>query len=208
MRLYNMDFSKLSRFERVNFLKEYGINTAVYSLLPRDSLNEVIEEVLRLYGKISYRCQSPTGGLDFGYPRAIGLNHDQAYRDIVNHVTHYDVMVAETIDIEYVTYNGNIAFCDNEIIVEVLYGSGTLDKLTREGHIDQRWQVKRNDFREIGLPEVRKTIKDLFRFPFTDIVVECSFFCKPVGNFGQSYIAWEVTNWGGRSKYPTNNLFS
>jgi len=191
-----MDFSKLTRYERIRFLQDYGINTVDYILLKKGKhcLNSL--EFLREMSRISFRCQSATAGLDFGLPKMIDLMYEQAVNNIIIHLKAYDVLVAKAISVSAVVYTGNIAFIDGAIIVEIAAGSYTNDKVTREGHIDLRWETTRNQFyRDIDVVVIRDVVKELVFFPFDNVVIECSIFNQLVGIKKRNYISWEVTNW-------------
>ena len=152
--------------------------------------------ILKPFSRISYRCQSPEIGLNAYMPRKVDLSYEQAFDDILNHIGKYDVLISETIPLQDVIYNGNVAFWQGEIIIEILSGPGTLDKLTREGCIDYRWITTKSKFyREIAIEKIRLLTKEILVLPYNNIIVECSIFNKPVGIKYKDYIAWEIINY-------------
>jgi|GEM_PF-3207105 len=188
--------NKLTKYKRIKLLHKYGLNTPCYILIKRGSDTNQIINLLPSYEYLSIRTQSPKAGSDLNLPKCVNISSSNALEKIKYLVNEFDVLVSEAISPDFCIKCGNIALLKTEIIIEVVYGSGTLDRLTRHGQVEASWFLNYQNFKEnLEDKEILKILKRVTNIPIRDIIIEFSIFSKGVGTLNENYIAWEVINY-------------
>ena len=187
----------LTKFDRINILKQYGLNVLPYTLFKKGTnWDLVMKVVLSFPENISVRTQNPLGGLDVYYPKNVNIQQQDALPNIKQYLNDYDVLISEAINPDLCCICGNIALLKDQIILETVNGAGTLDRLTRENKLDNSWVVNYFNYRnEIKDVRLQKVINKVLNLPMRNIIIEFSIYREKVSIFNDDYIVWEFTNY-------------
>ncbi len=188
--------NKLTKYNRIKLLSKYGLNTPYYTLIKRGCDTSKVNNLLPSFPYLSVRTQSPKAGSDLNLPKYVNMSRSNAFEKVKYLVNEFDVLVSEAISPDFCIKCGNIALLRTEIIIEVVYGAGTLDRLTRQGQVEASWFLNYQNFKEkLKDKEILQILKRVTKIPIRDIIIEFSIFSKEVGCLNEKYIAWEIINY-------------
>lgn len=132
-------------------------------------------------------------------PKYVNISQEAAIPIICTLIKCYDVMVSEAYNPESTEYCGNIAIVNGQIIIELVTGGGTLDRINHDGIIHKRY-VTFDSLEHYICPEglgnqMLDLIHDIRILPYAEYIIEFSCYSTYVGIYRKKYLAWEITNW-------------
>jgi len=189
----------MNKYEKIELVRTYGLNTEENILIrPSDNLVRM-SQFLDGYNKCSVRTFR---GDDVVTPHFPILRVIDAYIEVSRLIEkNYNVIVATPIDPKDCEFAGCAWLKENEMIIELAYGPGTVRRVTHQNIIDKRYHI--NFFNKSLTDDLRvnKAIKQFKETGLANVIFEFSYYNKPIGYKKNNLICWEITDDGyGLSK--------
>lgn len=195
MSLQKRELDIEGKFEKIKLLQRYYINTVKYYYFKKNSDISDIEDICE-FENISLRTQSPRKEMDVWLPKWINVDKKKGINILPDVLKKYDVLIAEAINPETTIKCGNIAVLDECIIIEIAYGSGTVDKITSKGLIDKRWITTISTYyKDIEDLDILSVVESIVNLPYINVIIEFSCYDENVGIYNQRYVVWDILNW-------------
>ncbi len=187
---------KRNKYERIQFVKDLGINTEENILIkPTECLDKYLEFCSK-YEEYSLRTFYLD---DKSCPHFPVLKQ----KELMNKIPELQkqglyLIPATVINPKDCELAGCCAITQNKIFVEIAYGQVTVRKVSHDGIIDKFYDVdvfktKTDDYRLNGLTKI---VSDLsFANGINEAIYEFSYYNKPIGWKKEKLIVWEITGY-------------
>jgi len=181
----NEKLKHMNKFERIDLLKAFNINTEDSILITNKSL---INFPAR---KSSVRTFSDAANADVPhYPVVAAVDVFNVIDDCLKN--NLSCIVSECIDPKDCCYAGVILMLSDKIIIEIAFGSVTVRDITHKFKVDKRFILDKIGF-DTGYGELNQLLRTLLSIGFIDVSYEFSFYNKPIGYKKERMIVWEVS---------------
>lgn len=189
----------MNKFDRIRLLRHLGLNTEDSVLIESPSDAERAGAFLSEHDSVSVRTFRPGNGRR-GEPHFPIVSHAEFESQCLPLLREgYSLIVARPIDPANALVAGCIIRRNEDYLLELAFGSGTVRRVTHEGKIDQRLSLSGPEdpqatplhssaLRELATAERRWRQRILL----LDVLYEFSVYRHPVGWKNQPTIFWEI----------------
>lgn len=181
----------LNKWERIQAVKIFGLNTEESILVTKDNL-AIVPKLPFLKNKKIFSLRtfsSDDNGLHPHYPVIDKAKLLKELKLLVRNG--YSCIVATCIDPKHAEFAGCAYKRGKSITFEIAMGPGTVRRVTHDGKIDKSFTT--GIFERTTDKRFNYIISIIRRVPVDECIFEFSWYKMPVGHKKQHMIFWEVT---------------